>query len=63
MRAKIAGVNTVRKRLADGSIRVYYYHRDTGTRLTVSPARRSLLLPTQKLKRSSRTAIQIYAPV
>jgi integrase len=37
MRAKICGVNTVRKRLADGSVRVYYYHRDTGTRLDGKP--------------------------
>ena len=37
MRAKIRGVNTVRKRLADGSLRVYHYHRDTGTRLDGKP--------------------------
>jgi hypothetical protein len=27
----------VRKRLADGSVRTYYYHRDTGTRLNGKP--------------------------
>ena len=37
MRAKICGVNTVRKRLTDDSVRVYYYHRDTGTRLDGKP--------------------------
>lgn len=37
MRAKIRGVNTVHKRLADGSLRLYYYHRDTGTRLHGKP--------------------------
>jgi hypothetical protein len=37
MRAKIPGVNTVRKVLADGSVRTYYYHRDTGTRLEGEP--------------------------
>ena len=37
MRARLSGINTVRKRLADGSIRIYYYHRDTGTRLNGSP--------------------------
>ena len=37
MRAKIRGVNTVRKRLADGSVRFYYYHRDTGMRLADEP--------------------------
>jgi integrase len=37
MRAKILGINTVRKWLADGSLRIYYYHRDTGTRLEGKP--------------------------
>src|SRR5262245_66137960 len=37
MRAKISRINTVRKRLADGSVRVYYYHRDTGLRLDGEP--------------------------
>ena len=37
VRAKISGVNTVRKRLADGFVRVYYYHRDTGMRLDGKP--------------------------
>lgn len=37
MRAKIRGINTVRKRLHDGSTRTYYYHRATGTRLDGEP--------------------------
>jgi len=37
MRAKISGINIVRKRIRDGSIRVYYYHRCTGTRLEGKP--------------------------
>jgi hypothetical protein len=37
VRAKISGINTVRKRLADGSIRIYYYRRDTGSRLCGKP--------------------------
>jgi integrase len=37
MHAKLSGINTVRKRLADGSSRIYYYHRDTGTRLHGKP--------------------------
>jgi integrase len=37
VRAKISGINTVRKRIADGSVRIYYYHRDTGTRLDGKP--------------------------
>ena len=37
VRVKISGINTTRKRLADGSLRVYYYHRDTGMRLDGEP--------------------------
>lgn len=37
VKAKIKGVNTVRKRLADGTIREYYYHRATGTALPGKP--------------------------
>lgn len=37
MRVIMRGVNTVRKRLADGSIRLYYYHRATGMRLRGEP--------------------------
>ena len=35
--ARLQGVNTVRKRLADGSVRIYYYHRETGDRLEGKP--------------------------
>lgn len=34
----LPGVNQVRKRLRDGSTRLYYYHRATGTRLPDDPA-------------------------
>ena len=37
MRAKYEGVNTVRYQAADGTIRTYYYHRATGTRLEGRP--------------------------
>jgi integrase len=37
MRTRISGINTVRKRVADGSVRIYYYHRDTGARLHGKP--------------------------
>lgn len=37
VRAKLQGVNTVRKRLADGAVRLYYYHRATGLRLEGKP--------------------------
>lgn len=37
MRINLKGINTIRKRLTDGSIRQYYYHRTTGTRLSGKP--------------------------
>src|SRR6266508_1486311 len=37
MRARLPGINTVRKVLADGSARYYYYHRHTRTRLSGAP--------------------------
>lgn len=37
MKVEWENVNTVRKRLADGTIRIYYYHRPTGTRLPDDP--------------------------
>src|SRR6266699_1438193 len=37
MRVRLEGINTVRKRLADGTVSIYYYHRATGTRLAGEP--------------------------
>ncbi len=37
VKAKIKGVNKVRKRLADGTVREYYYHRATGAALPGKP--------------------------
>lgn len=37
VKAKLKGVNTVRKRLADGSFRTYYYFRPTGEQLPGKP--------------------------
>lgn len=37
VKAKIKGVNTVRKKLAGGTTKVYYYHRGTGTPLPGEP--------------------------
>ena len=53
MRAKISGVNTVRKRLADGSIQIYYYHRDTGKRLVGEPGSSSFLASYAKAEERS----------
>src|SRR5262245_26636595 len=37
VRAHLKGINSVKKRLADGTIATYYYHRETGTRLNGEP--------------------------
>jgi len=37
VRVRLKGINTVQKRLADGAVRIYYYHRATGLRLTGDP--------------------------
>lgn len=37
MRIRLEGINPVRKKLADGTFRMYYYHRATGTRLRGEP--------------------------
>src|ERR1700694_5539355 len=37
VRIRLRGINTVHKRLADGTIRTYYFHRATGRRLVGNP--------------------------
>lgn len=37
MRARLKGINTVRRKLADGRVSTYYYHRPTGARLKGEP--------------------------
>ena len=37
VRLHLKGINTARKRLADGSIKNYYYHRGTGKRIQGQP--------------------------
>jgi integrase len=37
LRVRLPGINTVKKRLSDGSTAVYYYHRATGLRLKGEP--------------------------
>ena len=37
VKAKLKGINTIRKTLADGSVRKYYYHRATGKQLPGQP--------------------------
>jgi integrase len=37
VRVRLEGINTVRKRLASGVVKIYYYHRATGMRLEGEP--------------------------
>jgi integrase len=37
VRVRLEGINTTHKRLADGTVRAYYYHRATGRRLVGEP--------------------------
>jgi Phage integrase family len=37
VRVRLEGINTVRKRLADGTVKTYHYHRATGLRLVGLP--------------------------
>jgi hypothetical protein len=37
VRVRLEGINRVRKRLADGSVKIYHYHRATGLRLEGEP--------------------------
>jgi integrase len=43
VRARLAGINQVKKRLSDGSIATYHYHRATGRRLSGPPGSASFL--------------------
>lgn len=43
VRARLKGINTVKKRLSDGSTATYYYHRATGRPLTGEPGSASFL--------------------
>ncbi|MBX2853493.1 MAG: tyrosine-type recombinase/integrase [Rhodobacteraceae bacterium] len=42
-KTKLKGINTTRKRLADGSVKLYYYHRASGARLPGVPGSASFL--------------------
>jgi integrase len=37
VRVSLRGINTIRKRLADGTVRTYYYHRSSGERIKGQP--------------------------
>ena len=43
MRVNLKHINTVRKKLANGEVRLYYYHRLTGERITGEPGTKEFL--------------------
>lgn len=51
MQVDLKGVNTVRKRLADGTVRLYYYHRTSGKRLKGAPGTADFLADYQDAER------------
>lgn len=54
MRARIRGINTVRRRLADGSVRIHYYHRLSGVALTGEPGTPEFLASIAEAERKYR---------
>lgn len=68
MRVKLKGVNRVRKRLADGTIRIYHYHRSTGKKLEGKPGSAEFLAsyaqaekaPTERHKGTFNDLIRAY---
>lgn len=53
MRVRLKGLNTVHKRLADGSRQTYYYHRATGTRIEGAPGSAEFLAAFEAAGRSA----------
>lgn len=53
MRVKLMGVNTVRKRLADGTFRTYHYHRATGEKLEGKPGTAQFLASYTKAQQAT----------
>ena len=56
MRVRLKGINTVRKPLADGTVRTYHYHRATGTKLEGEPGTPEFVASFQAAARSSALA-------
>ena len=58
VRANLKGINTVRKRLRDGSVRTYYYHRSTGERLPGVPGSPEFVTAYAKAERISAQRLE-----
>jgi integrase len=56
MRVKLKGINTVRKKLADRTKRVYHYHRATGAKLQGEPGTAEFLAAFEAAGRASAMA-------
>jgi integrase len=59
VRVHLKGINTVRKRLADGSVRTYFYHRSSGIGLAGSPGSQEFIASfaeAEKLQRDRNTS-------
>jgi integrase len=54
MRIKASGINPVRAKLASGEIKIYYYHRATGTRLVGEPGSPEFLASFAAAEHSNR---------
>lgn len=56
------GLKPIRKRLADGSVRIYWYHRATGKRLQHEPTTAEGFLEAARLDGLVKTAAAVTAP-
>jgi integrase len=56
MRVRLKGINTVRRKLADGTIRTHHYHRATGTKLPGEPGSAEFLAAFEAAGRTAALA-------
>lgn len=56
MRVRLKGINTVRRPLADGTVRTHYYHRATGTKLVGEPGTAEFLASFEAAGRNAASA-------
>lgn len=54
MRARLKGINTIKRKLAGGDVATYYYHRATGARLDGLPGSPEFLASIAKAEEQSR---------
>ena len=54
VRVRLDGINKVRKRLASGEVKIYYYHRATGVRLDGEPGSANFIASYSAAEKSMR---------